>query len=326
MKSCSTCVWWEPNKAWYNGGPLLCLNPNIAMQTTLDFCCEFHMGAEATEVNVPQHTKDGTDMAPNPNPVDGPVEILIVTYSKDMPWLHYCLRSIRRHCAGFQGVTVAHPNHESKLFGPLVKEFDIRLHGYDEVPGKGMLGHMVKMAEADLFLPAPTKYVLTCDADCIFRMPTTPEHYFWNDKPYYIIRTWKSLTTENPFSPGSKIVSDCHQWKSPTDRQLGFDTPIFGMCMNTVVFPIDFYDKYRARIERVHHRKFESFMLDGRNEFPQSNMDFTAMGAFAHRYMHDRWHWFDVEHPPYPIDRKKAYHSHSGFTPAILEEIEGLIR
>jgi hypothetical protein len=265
-------------------------------------------------------------MPPNPNPVDGPVEILIVTYSKDMPWLMYCLRCIRKHCTGFQGVTIAHPNHEQSLFEPLVEKFDVRLHGYDEVPGKGMLQHMVKMGEADLFLPASTKYVLTCDADCMFRTPTTPEHYFWKDKPYYIIRSWDSLTTENPFSPGSKIVSDCRQWKAPTDRQLGFDTPIFGMCMNTVVFPVKFFAPYRDRISRVHRRPYRDFMLDGQNSFPQTNMDFTAMGAFAHRYMYDDWYWFDVEHPPYPSDRKKAYHSHSGLTPAIRAEIEGFLK
>jgi hypothetical protein len=327
MNVCRHCVWWEPNQAWFKEGMhSFCLNPKVAIVTQPDFGCPLFMGSDATEVNVPQHTPNGMLHEPNPNPVDGPVEILIVTYNKDLPWLYYCLRSIRRHCTGFQGVTVAHPNHEASLFAPLVPKFDVRLHGYDEVEGKGMLQHMVKLASPDQFLPAATKYVLTCDADCIFRMPTTPEHYFANDKPYYIFRSWASLTTEHPYSPGSKIVSDCHQWKGPTDRQVGFDTTIFGMCMNTVVFPMDFFPRYRAHVSAVHHRPFDEFMLDGQNTFPQSNMDFTAMGAYAHRFMHDRWHWYDVEKPPYPVDRKKAYHSHSGLGPAIREEIEGFLK
>jgi hypothetical protein len=95
--------------------------------------------------------------------------------------------------------------------------------------------------------------------------------------------------------------------------------------MNTIVFPIDFFPSYRAHVELVHSRPFEEFMLDGRNEFPQSNMDFTAMVAYAHRYMHDRFRWFDVESPPYPEDRKKAFWSHGGLTPEIKSEIESML-
>ncbi len=202
----------------------------------------------------------------------------------------------------------------------------VNISPFDEIPGKGMLQHMVMMAEAEKLVPARTKYVLTCDADCMFRMPTTPEHYFCDDKPYCIVRSWASLTTEDPRRPGSKVVSDCMQWKPPTDRQVGFDTPIFGMCMNTIVFPIDFFPAYRAHVESVHRRPFAEFMLDGRNEFPQSNMDFTAMVAYAHRHMHDRFRWFDAESPPYPVDRKQAYWSHGGITPEIREQIESFLK
>lgn len=326
MNHCRDCLWWLPNRPGFkDSDPSMCTNLAIYIPTVAELGCDFFLGADAPEVNVPQHTKNGMSMETNPNPVNGPVEILIVTYAKDLPWLEYCLRSIRRYCSGFQGVTVAHPNHEFSMFIPMGQRYDVRLHGYDEVPGKGMLQHMVKMAEADLFLPAATKYVLTCDADCIFRMPTTPEHYFWNDKPHYIFRSWSSLTTEDPRNPGSKIISDCQQWKLPTDRQVGFDSEIFGMCMNTVVFPIDFFQPYRDHVSRVHNRPYREFMLDGRNEFPQSNMDFTAMGAFAYRHMRDCWHWFDVDCPPYPEDRKKAYWSHGGVTAEAMKDMEGLL-
>lgn len=269
---------------------------------------------------------------PNPNPVDGPVEILIVTYWKDFPWLVYCLRLIQKFCRGFQGVTVVLPRRDLEkmitVVSPHVPSGPLRivLRTFDEMDGKGMLHHMVMMAKADELLPFGTKYVLTCDADCMFRMPTNPEHYFWNDKPYYIIRSWASLTTEDPRNPGSKVVSDCLQWKGPTDAQVGFDTEIFGMCMNTVVFPIDFFPKYRAHVEKVHHKSFAEVILGGRNEFPQTSMDFTAMGACAHRFMRERWHWFDVERPPYPVDRKQAFWSHGGLTEDARNQIEGLLR
>lgn len=328
-RKCATCLWWSANheKPDKEEGEFPCWNPAVGISTGGNYGteCPHWMGPEATEANVPQHTKDGTMREPNPNPVDGPTELLIVTHYKDFAWLVYALRCAQKYLRGFQGITVAFPLHEEERFRPLLDQFNVRLFPYPEIPGKGMLQHMVMMASADQFLPSTTKYVLTCDADCMFRMPTTPEHYFWNDKPYCIIRSWASLTTEDPRNPGSKVVSDCLMWKAPTDRQLGFDTPIFGMCMNTIVFPIDFFSKYRQHIESVHKRDFQSFMLDGQNAWPQSNMDFTAMVAYAHRYMNERFHWFDVERPPYPEDRKKAYWSHGGLLPDIVREIEGFL-
>lgn len=331
--TCNSCLWWLPNRAEFRlTNYAMCLHPRINFMTLAALGCANHVGKNALEVNVPQHVARGTIMT-NATPVDGPTEILIVTHAKDLPWLKYCLRSIQKFCRGFQGVVVAVPNHQlSDFLAMLVmlkggtKAVPVRFQGYDEVPGKGMLQHMAVMAQADLIVPPGTRYVLTCDADCIFQMPTTPEDYFANGKPYYIVRSWASLTTEDPAHPGSKVVSDCLQWKPATDRQVGFDTQWFTMCMNTVVFPLDFFARYRAHIEQVHGRPFQEFMLDGRNEFPQSNMDFTAMGAYAHRFMPERFTWFDVAHPPYPADRKRAYWSHGGITPEIRNEIEEVLK
>jgi hypothetical protein len=264
---------------------------------------------------------------PNPNPLDGPTEVFIVSYSKDLPWLVYALRCMKKYLSGFQGVTICHPDNECHLFDPLLKEFDfMRLHSYPDIPGKSMLLHMVKIAEADMIVPPETKYILTCDSDCMYRMPTTPEHYAWNDKPYCIVRSWDSLTTEDPNNPGTKVVSDNLQWREPTDRQLGFNSEIFGMCMNTVMFPMDFFSEYRSHIRKVHNRSFRDVILSGRNEFPQSSMDFTAMVGFAYTHMHNRFHWFRVETPPYPVDRKQAYWSHGGITPETRAQIEGFLK
>lgn len=327
METCATCLWFSPNKK----PPLFpsrCFHPDVWRHCPAQFGCVHHVGPDSLEANVPQHAPNGTFMESNPAPVDGPTEILIVTHAKDLPWLELCLRSIEKFCRGFSGVTVAYPRHETAQFTELALASNVSpltLHSYDEVPGKGMLQHMVKLAEADLIVPAGTKYVLTCDADCIFKMPTTPQDYFAGGKPYYIIRSWESLTWDDPNNPGQKCVSDCAQWKAATDRQVGFDTPIYGMCMQTIVFPIDFFPAYRAHVAAVHRRPFEDFMLDGRNEFPQSNMDFTAMGAYAHRFMPERFTWFDVKDMNYPADRKQAFWSHDGITPKVRADIDEIL-
>lgn len=332
--TCSKCCWWSPNQHPVDDvlhSEHVCYNPTLhELRTRPLFGCNEFLGADSTEMNVPNHTPNGTMQDPNPNKIDGPCEVLIVTYWKDFPWLEYALRSMGKYFSGFHGVTVAIPRKDVREFSQRFTvggSLNLRLYVYDEVEGKGMVQHMVKMAEADLIVPPGTKYVLHTDADGIFKMATTPEHYFWNDKPYYLIRSWSSLGVPDLRHPISKSVSDCGQWKGATDTQLGWDTEWYTMAMNTAVMPIDFYKPYREHIAEAHKRPFEEHMLAGRNEFPQTSMDWTAMGAWAHKFMHDRFTWFDVESgQPYPVDRKKAYHSHSGFTPEIRAEIEGFLK
>ncbi len=262
---------------------------------------------------------------PNPNPPDGPVEVLIITYAKDWDWLVYALRCCRKFLSGFQGVTVACPNADMAKFNTLLHQFDVRLYGYDEVPGKGMLQHFVKMAEADLFLPSTTKYFLTLDADAMFHTSSRPEHFFWMDKPYWIVRTWDSLTTDDPRNPGAKCISDCYQWRSVTAAQLGFDPELYTMCVNSQAMPLSMLKHYREHLQSVHKKPFKKYMLEGRNEFPQTRVDFNALGAFAYKFHRDEFTWFDIEKGPFPQDRKKVYWSHGGLNPEIVTEIEGFL-
>lgn len=337
-RKCANCLWWSCNttKPDVAEGQYPCWCPDVGGdkggENGTD--CAYFMGSDHIDVNVPNHLRNAAMTEPNPNPVDGPTEILIVTYHKDFPWLVYCLKSISRFCRGFERVLVLIPyTDQDAFFGNVVPQIrgtasigaPVQIKMYDEVPGKGMVQHMAMMARADEFVSTRTKYVLHCDADCIFKMPTRPEHYFWNDKPYQIIRTWDSLTTEDPRNPGSKVVSDCAQWREPTRIQLGFDSPWYTMCMNTAVFPREFYKRYRDHIENVHQKPFMEVILSGRNEFPQTSMDWTAMGAYAERHMHDAFTWFDVEHPPYPADRKQAFWSHGGITPEAQTQINELL-
>lgn len=325
MKECSNCCWWSPNQ--HKTGPLevpICLRLN--RHTREEESCEHHVAPDSVEMNVPQHTKHGMDMDKNANPVDGPVEVLIVTYSKDFPWLNWCLTLFNKYCKGFQGVTIAHPRAETSMFEMLIPRFGVRLFPYNEVPGKGMLQHMVMMAEAEKIVPAGTKYVMHLDADCMYHAPTTPEDYFHNNKPVYLIRTWDSLITEDPNNPGSKTISDCMQWRGPTEYQIGFPTAWYTMCRHPTILPIEFYDPYRRTVETVHNRPFDAFMLEGRNSFPQDRMDWTAMGAYAYHFMRDRIHWIDIGINAPPRDRQKTYWSHGGITPQIAIELDGFAR
>lgn len=261
----------------------------------------------------------------------GKCEILIVTYGKDEPWLRWAMRAIRRHCTGFTGVTLAIPDRDAAAFRDAASEhaksdcgLKLNIKMFHEKPSKGMLTHMAVMGSADQFVPKDTEFVLHLDADCIFKEPTTPGDYIRNGKPEYIWRTYSSLAEVRD---GQKVVSDCAQWKKPTEDQLGFEVDQYTMARHPSVFPIGFYKLYREHIEKLHGKPYLDFMISGRNTFPQDKMDFTAMGAWAFKFMHDRFEWIDVSGGNHlaPRDRQKTFWSHAGVLPEVQKEIESFI-
>lgn len=344
-RKCANCGWWNANleKPEIEEGSYPCNNPQIGGETGGNDGteCPGFLGSDSQEANVPDHIaygmeKGGTIML-EPNeakPIDGPCEIFIVTYWKDFPWLIYTLKSIAKFCTGFSGVTIAIPDRDLGEFTIAavkagLKYQDFRLVAFREVEGKGMVHHMAIMASADLYVPKGTKYVLHHDADGIFFMPTRPDHYFAEGKPFWLIRTWASLGVEDRRHPVARVRSDCGQWKPHTDEQLGWDTEWYTMCVNTQAIPVEFYPKYRQHIEDRHKKSTVDYYTEpsARNEFPQNRMDWTAFGAFAHRFMPSDFTWFDVESgKPFPADRKKAYWSHGGIGDETRKEIEGFLK
>lgn len=326
---CSNCCWYNANQ----GAEILdkpdkrCLKHD--RETDDDLSCADFLAPNATEMNVPQHTPKGTMEFRNATPIKASVEILIVTYSKDFNWLEYALRCISKYASGFQGVTVAHPAHEAALFTQLHRfdyRFRLRLHAYDEVPGKGFLQHELKMAHADSITPEGTDFVMHMDGDCMMKMRNDLEDYFLNDKPIYIWRTWDSLSSTDPRDPTRKVVSDCIMWKEPTAKQVGFHSDAYTMCRHPTMFPIGFYKRYRDHVSSHHQIPFDEYMLSGvQNSHPQDRMDFTAMGQYAFEFMRNDFHWINCATEEYPSDRMKAFWSHGGITESIRKEIESFL-
>lgn len=300
----------------------------------------------STENNVPDHTSGGAvEVFKTEDPINYKAEILIVTYGQPRPargrpgvlvsdfdWLNWCLRSIRRYCTGFSGITVAFPSRDSERFKAIANEhakaksgIKLRVRMFEEPLGKGFLMHQIQMARADELVPAGTNYVVHVDSDCVFKEPTDPREYIVNGAPVYVWRTYDSLTEVRD---GKKVVSDCLQWQVPTEDMLGFSTNAYTMTRHPSVFPIAFYRKYREHVQSVHKMSFDDYMLSGRNDHPTNRMDFTSMGAFAFDRMLSQFHWIDISGGNHlaPKDRQKTFWSHGGITPEIESEIQNLIK
>ncbi len=279
--------------------------------------------------------------SPSQNKFSGICEILIVTYGlptkrvsgaivSDFDWLRWCLRCIRRHCTGFSGITICFPNRDADRFKEISSEhakaksgIPLRIQMYTENEDKGMIQHMGMMSAADQLVPKATTHVMHVDADYMFKEAVTPGDYIEDGKPVYVVRSWDSLIDKT-----RNVTSDCHQWKGPTDKQLGFDSEVYAMCRFPFVLPISVYPNYRSHIEQAHNLPFMGYMLSGRNSFPQDRMDWTAIGAYCFAKEKDQFKWLDVSGGNHlaPKDKIKGYWSHAGISPEIKQEIEGFLK
>lgn len=208
------------------------------------------------------------------------MEILIVTYLKDLPFLQYNLRGMARFARGFQACTIVVPNHELTVFenDPALKTardqipFPVRVCGYDELPGKGMLHHLVQKMRADEWCPHAS-HILHLDADCLFWEPATPADFLDADgRPEILAERYRDV--RNP-------VRLC--WWQNVQRAIG-DVPEYEtMVRHPHVYQRDLYRYARSLIRRHTLKFWDDYILDGRNEFPQTFAEFPLLGHLALR-------------------------------------------
>lgn len=195
------------------------------------------------------------------------VDILIVTYARDIEFLKYCLRSIHLFGAGFQKIHVVVPRREEPLFSWIPKNIDLIL--FDEIPGKGMLQHLALKCRADELCPN-AQAILHVDPDCIFWEPFAPDDYLDHNRPLIVREEY------------SKVLNHHRKyWQVTVKNAIGLDSPWETMVRHPQIHLPATYRRVRQLVEKKHNRPFTEYVLDGQNEFPQTFCEFNTLGAVA---------------------------------------------
>ena len=240
-------------------------------------------------------------------------DILIASCKRDLPWLRYALKSIKKFAHGFGGVTVVWPRAETEQFigfepGTLTQT---NLVLFDEFPGKGMLDAMSQKMLADQHCPN-ANYVLHSDSDVVFKEPFGPEDYMVEGKPIWLVEPYEAIKARRDSGVGR------YRWRSVTEDMLGFEVKYETMCWPQIICPVGLYDEYRKHIEKRWGMPMRHYYLTGRNEFPQDRAEFPSLGAYAREFHHDWFQWIDVStNEPRPKHRAIQFWSHSD--PDILQ-------
>lgn len=215
-------------------------------------------------------------------------QIFIVSYSKDAPWLEYCLRSINKFATGFSGTTVLVPKQDVGSMKPICDRHGASLETDNRAaPPLGFLDHMVQKCYADQWCPE-ADYILHTDSDCVFTELVTPDDYLVaGNKPVLLIEEFARLPQSH--------------WKMATDNAMKLDCKFETMRRHPAVHYRDVYADLRAHISRVQGKPFRDYILSLKPDYPWGFSEFVALGQIAlSEKWQTRYHFIDVARDDIP--------------------------
>lgn len=227
--------------------------------------------------------------------------ILIVTYAKDIEFFKSCAKSIALYAKGFDWVKVVVPSADRERFLHVAEPCNIRVEGFDEEPDKGFLSHMRMKCYADHHFP-DADWIFHLDADCVFARESTPQDWIWEDRALLPFRFYSDYL-KTPIVPGEEanfmgftgrrvdFERGQYFWKWATDFALGVDSTVETMQWMPLVHRREVYGAMRAQIAARHGITFDEYILQCRNEFPQTFCEFNALGTVAHLAFAGSYRW-----------------------------------
>ncbi len=230
------------------------------------------------------------------------VEILIVSFSKDRDWLLHCLNSVRKFCEGFSGTTVLVPEVERNEFASFARSHGVRLACYDRQrdPILWHLDHQRMKSRADEVCP-DADLILHVDSDCVFTERASPDDYLLRGRPVHVVKPYASFKSALP------------PWRACTEAAVGWAVHHETMCRLPILHWRDLYSALRTRVETVHGRPFDEYVLSCAPTFPWGFSEFNALGqlALSEPWRH-RYHIVDKSVETPPPSKLRQFWSHGG--------------
>lgn len=215
----------------------------------------------------------------------GGMEILIVSFRRDHEMVDYCLKSIRKYCRGFSGVTLAVPSDDARFFQKFVRD-DVKLTTFVEPASKGFLIHEIMKCRADELCP-DAQYILHIDSDLLFWRETTPGDFLVGTKCRILREHYDLIAPRNP----NRLI-----WRDCVEKATGIRPTHDLMVAHPNVYPAALYGQLRGTVEHHTGVGFDEYVLSCENGWPQGFCEFVSLGAVGLRDMPEMFHPTDYDH------------------------------
>jgi len=223
------------------------------------------------------------------------VDIFIRTYSKDLEWLRYCLRSINKYVSGHRNVIISIPQSEKCMIDHwgLTRESVI---GWNPVTKDGYIDQQIDKLLA--YKRTNADYILFVDSDvCFFRPTDVRVEYFRDGKPL-LMKTRYGL------------VGDAICWQKCTSEILGFNVEYEYMRRIPWLYSASTLARLDAKVNC--HKLASLHRLS----------EFNLIGAFVDNHEPETYYIIDTEKDPIPPACAKQLWSWSGCNDEDKKEME----
>lgn len=229
------------------------------------------------------------------------VSILIVSYSKDKPWLIHCINSINKFARGFHDVKLLWPDDESSdLHG--VPSIKVVFYNRNRNSALWHLDHQRMKCRADE-IHYDADVIFHIDSDTYFNAPITPDDVCPGGKPMLVIGTYRAIKEKEGIDM---------PWKKVTDDVMGGDNQYETIRLPHPCYRRLMYADMRQYIALRHKQDFDSFVISRKPDFPWGFCDNNMLGwmCLTPRWR-EQYHIVDVDKAGYPKINVGHFWSHS---------------
>lgn len=242
-------------------------------------------------------------------------DIFIKSYPADYSWLRHCIRSIDKFATGFRNVIIATPDYPKLQksifdhgFGAL-KSYVIK--PVTEYCDDGYLSQQIFKLYADELTDAD--HICYLDSDCIFTQPVTPEMFFRDGKPIWMMTDYAQTKTP---------------WQPIVEKFIGlpFRIEYEFMRRHPQCVPRWLLQSCRKYCEVRHHMSLRDYVMSQ----PYREMsEFNILGALAYYFRNENFTWINTatvpekDWPPLTVLQKYSW---SGLSPEIEAEFTKILK
>jgi len=213
--------------------------------------------------------------------------IITVTYDKDLEFLKYNLKSIKKFCQGYHENIIVIDDHnndctKTRKYLDSIEQKYIVNNEAKHLP-IGYIRQQYMKYFMDDYLGS-IDYVCSVDSDNIFNGNNEPSCFFNNGLPVIGMQKWSDMK--------------CHSFRQCANKTLGFDVPYNFMRRMPLVYPLWLFKEVRDYIEKEHSQSFLSYFRNLKH-----TSEYNILGAYAYKFHRDSFYWVDV------IDDKEEWKS-----------------
>ena len=216
--------------------------------------------------------------------------IITVTYDKDLEFLKYNLKSIKKFCKGYHENIVVIDDHENdcvetqRYLDSIEQKYFINKDA--KHVKQGYVRQQYMKLFSDLYVSSDTDYICHIDADSIFKQSHAPEIYFRDNKPMLVKNDYKKLIASqksagNPTAPWER-------WRDMTSKFLNLKVKYEFMFKMPLVYPKNLTKQVRDYLEKIH----KSSLLDLVKDLPIMS-EYNIIGAYAYEFTPEDFFWID---------------------------------